>query len=493
VALHRFDSQDPESPPREPAIPTPRVSGARSQRPTPASRRAAGALALLAYAAIFGALGARWLADHGPDGWPGHLLLGALCLLLALAATPIAIRLIGHAPRGSTRRGRARVRSIAAAIERGELELHYQPQIDLGDGRPYGVEALLRWRRGRELIGPAEFLPEVESGELIGPLTTHVLELALVQAERWHRAGRSLRVASNLSAANLRDFGVASELERLLGEYRIPAPMLTLEVTETSVLDEPEKARAVLDEIARLGVRLSVDDFGTGYSSLLWLRAFPVHEIKIDRTFVSRMETEGEAFVSGVVRLGHDLGLSVVAEGVEKRSILEGLQALGCDAAQGYLFARPLPAGELERWLDAASSGPWAPRRTEVSLRPTYDQIDEARRLIHIAADAAGLDEAGIWDLKVAATEALSNAIEHAPLSTDGMIHLRITQERGDLTLEVWGGGSRDTVTAARDPSRGRGIGIMTALMDDVELTRHSDGDALVRLTKRLNETKEQV
>ena len=266
------------------------------------------------------------------------------------------------------------VRDVTRGIERGEFELHFQPQVEIESGQPFAAEALLRWRRNGELRTPNEFLPDVEASEAIGPLTDHVVAMALEQAGRWHAAGRPIKVSVNLSPANLRDASLPGRVGEMLDRHGVMPGMLTLEVTETAVLEEPEQARAVLDAIAGLGVSISIDDFGTGYSSLLWLRLFPVSEVKIDRTFVSDLKTDGEAYVLGVIRLAHDLGLSVVAEGIEDESTLQQLQQLGCDVGQGYLFSRPEPPSALEPWFDehrdeqmgATSPGAPPPRRLQL-------------------------------------------------------------------------------------------------------------------------------
>lgn len=390
---------------------------------------------------------------------------------------------------GLARGARSRtVRAVRRGIEQDQLELHYQPQIDLRMGVPYGVEALVRWRRGGTLVPPGDFLPAVESSDLIGPLTHCILDMALQQASEWKKAGRELRMAVNLSAANLHDFGVVHQLSSLLTEYDVSPSMLTLEVTETSVLEEPEQARAVLDAISELGVSISIDDFGAGYSSLLWLRIFPLDEVKIDRGFVSQLNGEGKAFVGGVIRLARDLDLKVVAEGIEETSILDGLQALGCEAGQGFLFAKPMPADEVAEWIDAHTETTWARQETLMTLEPDFSGLDAARAMVEERAIKAGMAESDVWDMRAAATEALSNAIEHAPLADDGLIHLRISQEQGELLLEITGGGNPGDLPPRSNPDRGRGIGIMTALMDEVEMKHDQGGAGLIRLAKKLRQ-----
>lgn len=412
-------------------------------------------------------------------------LAGLLTLVLWLSVLPVALH-IGRILARSPRRGRSRiVHAIERGIDAGEFELVYAPQINLDTGGPLNFEAMLRWNRRGETIAPNRFLPDAETGPVIGPLTAHVLDLAIAQTSQWRRQGQEIALAINLSAANLRDFSLVRHAEALLLEHDVPAGTITLEVTETAVLDEPEQARAVLDGFAALGFRISVDDFGTGYSSLIWLRLFPVDEVKIDRTFVSQMHAEGEAFVAGVIRLGHDLGLRVVAEGVEDERTLRRLQELHCDVGQGHLFAKPLAGDEVAAWAaEIGAAAPWAPRRKEMAIASDERDLDKARELIGETATEYGFDEAAIWDMKLAATEALLNAIEHGSPSEDGMVHMRLAQEHGDMLLEVWGGGGGETARAAPGSDRGRGIAIMSALMDEVELRRNTD-DSRIRLAKR--------
>lgn len=399
-------------------------------------------------------------------------------------------------PEGALRRmrfdlGRRRiVRAVRRAMDRDELELHYQPQMDLHSGEIAGAEALLRWRRRGELVPPGDFLPAVEASELIGPLTEFVVDRAFEQAGAWHREGRELRIAVNLSGANLTDFRIVDHVERSLQRHEVDPSMVVLEVTETVVLENPEQTRAVLDAIAELGVAISVDDFGIGYSSLLWLRIFPVAEVKIDRTFVSEMQEEGRAFVEGVVRLARDLSMRVVAEGIEDEATLRELQTLGCDAGQGFLFAPALSPGKMLPWIDEQQDSGWARRETTVTIDPHYDQIAEARDAVTDRAIAAGMSEADIWDMRVAITEALANAIEHGARSSDNLIHVRIAEERGELRLDIAGGGrGSGEPPPARGPERGRGIAIMSGTMDSMRLTHERDRN-LIELAKSMNDRR---
>jgi EAL domain-containing protein (putative c-di-GMP-specific phosphodiesterase class I) len=236
--------------------------------------------------------------------------------------------------------------------------VHVQPKARLDSGQVVGVEALVRWEHP-ELgwVPPDEFVPIAERSGLIGPLTTRVLDGALAAWAEWRTAGHDLSVAVNLSARSLHDADLVEEVERLLRRHGVPAERLTLEVTEGSVMADPTRAVAVLHQLRDLGVRLSVDDFGTGYSSLSYLQRLPVQEVKIDRSFVTGLSTEGEnvAIVRAIIDLGRHLGLEVVAEGVEDRATWDLLTSMHCDLVQGWHLARPMPTGELPAWLRTRS------------------------------------------------------------------------------------------------------------------------------------------
>jgi diguanylate cyclase (GGDEF)-like protein/PAS domain S-box-containing protein len=246
------------------------------------------------------------------------------------------------------------VGELRRAIERDELVLHYQPKAMLDDGAVSSVEALLRWQHPtRGLIFPDAFIPIAQETSLIGPLTLHVVEMALRQGREWRDAGLELTIAVNLSTRNLLDRDLPRRLQELLEREQMPPTALELEVTESAMLANPKRAKVVLGELSALGLRLSIDDFGTGYSSLCYLRELPVDEIKIDRSFVMRMieQHDDVAIVRSTIDLGRNLGLDVVAEGVETREIWDKLQELGCQTAQGYYLSRPVPADALADWL----------------------------------------------------------------------------------------------------------------------------------------------
>jgi len=242
---------------------------------------------------------------------------------------------------------------LRRALDAGELVMHYQPKVDVASGEVCGAEALVRWQHPeRGLLPPGAFLPVAESTGLIGRLTLTVLDLVLAQVAAWAATGQALPVAVNLSARRLHDAALPDEVARALARHGVPASLLRLEITESAIMSDPDRALAILRRLAAAGVRLSLDDFGTGYSSMSYLRELPVDELKVDRSFVMEMtgkENDG-VLVRSAVDLGHNLGLAVVAEGVEDGPTLEALSALGCDIAQGYLLARPMDARGFERW-----------------------------------------------------------------------------------------------------------------------------------------------
>ena len=214
---------------------------------------------------------------------------------------------------------------------------------------------------------------------------------------------------------------------------------------------------------------------------------FPVAEVKIDRTFVAQMQGDGRAFVEGVVRLARDLSMRVVAEGIEEEPTLRELQTLGCDAGQGFLFAPALPPDQMGPWIDEQADREWARRETTVTIEPEYDQIAQARDAVTDRAIAAGMSEADVWDTRVAITEALANAIEHGARASDNKIHVRIAEERGELRLDVAGGGrGAGTPPPTRGPDRGRGIAIMSGTVDSMRLTHERDRN-LIELAKSLH------
>ncbi len=241
-----------------------------------------------------------------------------------------------------------------AIIER-QLQLHYQPKIDLRTGEVHACEALVRWQHpAHGFVPPTSFIPIAEQTGLIHELTRWVLREAMHQCARWRADGRMLSISVNVSARDLLDRTFVTTVRETLRACGVPSSALCLEVTETSIMADPERASAVLREFRASGVRISIDDFGTGYSSLAYLRTIPANELKIDRTFITTLR-DGDldsAIVTSTLHLAHRLGMSVVAEGVEDWATSDTLRRLGCEAAQGYFFARPMPADGVTRWLE---------------------------------------------------------------------------------------------------------------------------------------------
>jgi EAL domain-containing protein (putative c-di-GMP-specific phosphodiesterase class I) len=248
----------------------------------------------------------------------------------------------------------ALVAELRRAIEGGELVLHYQPKAWVRSGEVCAVEALVRWEHPqRGLVPPDAFLPVAEQTGLIEPLTRWVLRTALEQVRRWGDEFESLTMSVNISARNLGRADFADTVLTALEAAGVPAHRLVLEITETALLADPETAAHVLSLVSAAGVRVSIDDFGQGHTSLGYLSTLPLHELKIDKSFVADLPVNSghAAIVRSIVELGHNLGLQVVAEGVETDQIVDVLAAVGCDIAQGYLLARPMPPDELPGWL----------------------------------------------------------------------------------------------------------------------------------------------
>jgi diguanylate cyclase (GGDEF)-like protein len=240
------------------------------------------------------------------------------------------------------------------AVEHDELRLFFQPKMDLATAEVFGAEVLLRWQHPtRGLLAPAAFIPFAEQTGFIRRMTRWTLDRAIAQGGRWHRAGAALSLAVNISADDLSDQRLDSRVAALLTRHQLPPSLLTLELTESVFIDNPEQALRMLEAIASLGVKLSIDDFGTGYSSLSLLARMPVQEVKIDQSFVRGFETRPEyaAVVHSAIDMGHRLGLQVVAEGIETTSAADRLRSFRCDIGQGYLYAKPMPLDEFDKWL----------------------------------------------------------------------------------------------------------------------------------------------
>lgn len=243
---------------------------------------------------------------------------------------------------------------LRKAINSGGLQLHYQPQLDLMSDRVERVEALARWQHPElGVVSPDEFVTLAEDTGLIRPFTTWVLDQALYQCHQWREAGLSLQVAVNLSAHNLLDSALPELIAKLLQRWQLDSRSLSLEITESAFMYEPVRVMEVVRRLHAMGLALAIDDFGTGYSSLAYLKRLPISELKIDRSFVAEMlQDDSDAMiVKSTIDLAHDLGLTVVAEGVETLEVQQALKVSGCDAIQGYYLSRPLPAAALVEWL----------------------------------------------------------------------------------------------------------------------------------------------
>jgi EAL domain-containing protein (putative c-di-GMP-specific phosphodiesterase class I) len=247
---------------------------------------------------------------------------------------------------------------LHGAVSRGEVLVHYQPQVDVPSGRVVGVEALARWTH--PILGPVPpdaFIPLAEASGLIGEIGEHVLRAACRTLAGWRAEGLDLEVAVNVSAIQLADPDFNRLVESVLAEEGLPPHLLTLEVTESQVLSDVAISHGHLGRLRDIGVGISVDDFGTGYSSLVQLQRLPVTELKVDRAFTSQLSDRSSSpVVAGIVGLGHGLGLRVVAEGVETPAQLELLRELGCERAQGWLTGRPVPPEELSVLLSARAA-----------------------------------------------------------------------------------------------------------------------------------------
>ncbi|MGX7824238.1 putative bifunctional diguanylate cyclase/phosphodiesterase [Actinokineospora sp. 24-640] len=251
------------------------------------------------------------------------------------------------------------VTQFRQALETGQVKVHYQPKVALPSRQLLGVEALVRWRHPEfGKLDPDEFVPAVEAAGLVDALTGFVMDQALMRVRKWMDRGLRISAAVNLSVRSLDDATFPDRVAEALARHEVPPELLTLELTESGVMADPQRALPVLRALHSLGVVLAVDDFGTGYSSLAYLRQLPVDEVKIDKSFVLGMGTDlgDHAVVRSIVELGHSLGLTVVAEGVEDDLARDQLTAMGCDVAQGYLISRPLSESRLEAWLQARTT-----------------------------------------------------------------------------------------------------------------------------------------
>lgn len=245
---------------------------------------------------------------------------------------------------------------LAEAIRESELEVFYQPKLNLQDGTVYGAEALVRWfsvKRGT--VPPNTFIPVAESSELIQPLTRYMLNTAMRNMMMWQRDGHDIGVAVNMPAVMLLDGGIATMLESLVSIWDLEPGRLTLEITESALMQDIDASIETMKRLKGLGARLSIDDFGTGYSSFSYFKNIPADELKIDRAFINGMTNNiaDQHIVETIIGLAHRFGMKVVAEGVEDKETLELLKSLGCDIAQGFHIAKPLSQADYDAFLDA--------------------------------------------------------------------------------------------------------------------------------------------
>jgi diguanylate cyclase (GGDEF)-like protein len=301
---------------------------------------------------IEASIGVALYPEHAND--PEELLRHADIAMYAAKQNHVGFMLFDHAQDQHSPRRLALLGELRRAIERHQLLLHYQPKVDVHTGRVLGVEALVRWDHPeRGLVLPTEFIPLAEPTGLISPLTHYVLDVALRQCRQWRQAGHELSVAVNVSVRRLLDLDFPAEVATLLGRYQVPPQLLVLEITESTIMADPAHALQVLRQLNGMGVQLSIDDFGTGYSSMAYLKTLPVQELKVDRSFVSQMttNTSDTVIVRSTIDLGRNLGLRVVAEGVEDLMTWQELSVLGCDAIQGYYVSPAVVPDQLISWL----------------------------------------------------------------------------------------------------------------------------------------------
>jgi len=291
----------------------------------------------------------------GPEhGWNGDVLLARAGSALRFAQqTKRKSAVYDPSSDTNTRQQLTLLHDLRQALDYDDLVMHYQPKLDLASDRIVGVEALLRWQHPRlGLLGPDEFLPLAEAAGVMNRITEIVIDKSLRQVALWRAAGIDLDISINLSATDLHDKAIVNHLKSSLAHTQVPADRVIVEITETLAVTDRPTTSAVLSAITALGVRVSVDDFGTGYSALAHLVTLPVHELKIDRAFLhDDLQATQLAVIASIAALGHTLGHTVVAEGIEDPAILATIKNAGCDQAQGYAISRPVPPHELRDWL----------------------------------------------------------------------------------------------------------------------------------------------
>ena len=311
---------------------------------------------------IGASIGLAWYPEHGTD--VDTLLQRADVAMYRAKASHATLEVYRTEDDHHSPERLALAADLRRAVADDQLVLHYQPQVDLGHGHPVAAEGLVRWRHPqRGLLGPHEFIAVAERTGLIKELTQRVLDLGLRDLRTWTDQGRDLSLSLNVSVRSLLDPRFPEEVARLLSLHGVNGRALTLELTESSLMVDPELAKRTMQDLAELGVSVAIDDFGTGYSSLAYLTDLPIGELKIDKSFVRAMgsDTRNAIVVRSTIELAHNLGLRTVAEGIEDSFTFERLRGLGCELAQGFHMSKPLPASSLLNWWDTHAGAP-APR-----------------------------------------------------------------------------------------------------------------------------------
>jgi diguanylate cyclase (GGDEF)-like protein len=311
---------------------------------------------------------------------------------------------------------------LRRGLDRGELELHYQPKVYLSDGQPAGVEALVRWRHPvRGMLTPDDFIPIVQQSYLMREVTAYVIETGLAQAALWRQSGLDVQVSVNVSGRDLLDSGLADLVGQGLARHRLPPEALLIEIDERVLTSEPAHSVATAEALAALGVGLSLDDFGTGYSNLVRLKRLPVCEVKIDSSFVSRLleSADDEVVVKSILDLAAALGIRSVAEGVESDEVASALLGMGCVAAQGYYFAKPMNAVSATAWL------------TEHCMTG-----DRAQRGLRIPAGPLASHHAGPLQsrVRVRQTAVSQTAVSQTAVSQTAVSQTAVSQTAGSQT-----------------------------------------------------------
>lgn len=302
--------------------------------------------------AVGAGIGIAYYPEHTTDA--DNLLRYAEIAMYSAKRTQDEFAIYDPAQRTDTKSNLVLAGELRSAIGDGELLLHYQPKVDVATGRVVGLESLVRWHHPREgLMSPERFVQLAERTGLVRPLTLWVLNSVMQQSATWRDRGITLPIAVNFSVLNLHDPHLQLQVAELLDAWDLPGDAIEIEVTESAAIDDPDRAAATLTRLSRLGISIAIDDFGTGYSSLAYLKRLPLDAVKIDKSFVMGMLHDGDndAIVRTTIDLAHNLGLRVVAEGIEDRATWNRLAQLQCDHAQGFFISQPLDADAITAWL----------------------------------------------------------------------------------------------------------------------------------------------